>query len=145
MAKITKAVVDKLKPGGRDAFAWDGDIRGFGVRCRPTDVKTYLLKTTIGGRVRWLRIGQHGSLWTPDEARKEALRLLREIAKGNDPAAERRRHLTPCEAEILCVASGHLFGRHRWRLRHLIASVRRQGGAPGFHADRASSDRGQHH
>jgi hypothetical protein len=52
--KITKTVVDRLKPGERDVFAWDGETKGFGVRCRPTGAKVYLLKTAIKGRVRWL-------------------------------------------------------------------------------------------
>ena len=31
-------------------------------------------------------IGRHGAPWTPDEARKEARRILGEVAEGSDPA-----------------------------------------------------------
>jgi integrase len=43
----------------------------------------------VGGRQRWITIGRHGSPWTPDQARDEALRLLGLRATGKDPAAER--------------------------------------------------------
>jgi integrase len=91
MPKITKRTVDGLKPGEGDTFAWDDEIKGFGVRCRPSGVKTYVLKARVGGRQRWLTIGRHGSPWTPDEARKEALKLLSEIVAGGDPAAKREK------------------------------------------------------
>jgi Site-specific recombinase XerD len=45
----------------------------------------------VGGRQRWLTIGRHGSPWTPDNARREALRLLGLKAAGHDPASERDR------------------------------------------------------
>jgi hypothetical protein len=45
----------------------------------------------VGGRQRWLTIGRHGSPWTPENARREALRLLGLKAAGHDPASERDR------------------------------------------------------
>jgi hypothetical protein len=69
MPKITKRTVDGLTPGASDTFEWDDEIKGFGVRCRPSGAKTYLLKTRIGGAQRWLTIGRHGSPWTPETAR----------------------------------------------------------------------------
>src|SRR4029078_11619629 len=50
-----------------------------------------IVKTRIGGRQRWLTIGRHGSPWTPEKARAEALRLLGLKAAGKDPALERDR------------------------------------------------------
>ena len=89
MAKVTKRTVDRLAPGDQDRFVWDDELKGFGIRCRPSGVKVYLLKTRSGGRQRWLTIGRHGSPWSPDQARKEAKRLLGEIAQGKDPGAAR--------------------------------------------------------
>lgn len=89
--KITKRTVDQLSPGTSDILVWDSELRGFGVRCRPSGAKHYVLKTRIGGRQRWLTIGRHGSPWTPDTARREALRLLGLRASGQDPATERDR------------------------------------------------------
>ena len=89
--KITKRAVDQLSPGERDVLLWDGEVRGFGVRCRPSGAKYYVLKMRVGGRQRWLTIGRHGSPWTPDAARRKALRLLGQRAAGQDPASERDR------------------------------------------------------
>jgi len=46
----------------------------------------------IGRRQRWITIGRHGSPWTPETARREALRLLGLKAAGKDPAVERDDH-----------------------------------------------------
>jgi integrase len=91
LPKITKRAVDQLPPGSRDVILWDREVRGFGVRCRPSGAKHYVLKMRVGGRQRWLTIGRHGSPWTPDNARREALRLLGLKASGHDPASERDR------------------------------------------------------
>ena len=87
--KITKRTVDQLSQTSRDLLAWDGEVKGFGIRCRPTGAKHYVLKMRVGGRQRWITIGRHGSPWTPDTARREALRLLGLRATGQDPATER--------------------------------------------------------
>ena len=42
------------------------------------------------GRQRRYTIGCHGSPWTVDEARTEAVRLLGEVVRGNDPADLKR-------------------------------------------------------
>jgi hypothetical protein len=33
--KITKRVVDATKPGERDAFIWDAETKGFGLKVTP--------------------------------------------------------------------------------------------------------------
>lgn len=87
--KITKRGVDALTPGDRDVFLWDGNLTGFGVRCRPSGSRYYLLKMRVNGRQRWITIGKHGAPWTPVTARREAERLLGEKATGRDPAKAR--------------------------------------------------------
>jgi integrase len=85
---ITIRAVESLEAG---STIWDTDVRGFGVR-RQTRDAIYVLKYRFQGRQRTFTIGRHGSPWTPDAARKEALRLLGMItSKENprDPAAER--------------------------------------------------------
>ena len=77
------------------------EIKGFGVRCRRSGAKYYFIKMRVGGRQRWLAIGRHGSPWTPDTARAEALRLLGVRANGRDPAKERdRRKVGATVAEL---------------------------------------------
>jgi integrase len=92
MPAITKRVVDAAIPGERDRFVWDAAIKGFGLKVTPSGVKIYVLQYRMGGRgtpTKRVTIGRHGTPWTPDLARKEAKRLLGEVAAGHDPAAGR--------------------------------------------------------
>ncbi len=91
MPKLTKRVVDALRPSAAgEAFVWDSDLKGFGVRIMPTGVGSYILKyRNKEGRQRKLALGRVGSL-TPDEARGIARQRLAEVAAGADPSAERR-------------------------------------------------------
>ncbi len=84
--RITAAVVDGMAQG---ATVWDTEVRGFGIRYRARD-RVYLLKTRINGRQRVLTIGRHGcGARGPEDARREAIRLLGMIRDGKDPATER--------------------------------------------------------
>jgi integrase len=89
--KITKRAVDNLLSSGGHALLWDTEVKGFGIRRRQSGTGYYLLKMRVGGRQRWITMGRHGSPWTPDSARREALRLLGLRAAGRDPATERDR------------------------------------------------------
>jgi Arm DNA-binding domain len=90
MAKITKRAVDALQPDERrDVFTWDSELRGFGVRGKPSGVKTFLIQyRNVEGRTRRLILGQYGAL-TPENAREMAREKLAGVAKGEDPSAER--------------------------------------------------------
>jgi len=94
-AKISKRVVDTATATkGDELWVWDVELKGFGVRVRPNGRKTYVLEYRPGRRgrsaqKRRITIGSHGSPWTPDLARKEALRLLGLVASGGDPAADK--------------------------------------------------------
>jgi integrase len=48
-----------------------------------------VLKTRVNGRQRWFTIGEHGSPWTPDTARKQAVTLLGDLHRGIDLSALR--------------------------------------------------------
>jgi len=89
--RITKSLVDRMTAGDR---LWDSDIKGFGVR-HQGGTPCYVLKTRIHGRQRFISIGKHGSPWTVETARREALRLLSAAQHGQDLARtqedERRR------------------------------------------------------
>lgn len=66
-------------------------------------------------------IGKHGSPWTPEMARSEALRLLGEIVRGVDPAAERKARRVAlsttiaglCDRYIEDVEAGRVLTRRR--------------------------------
>jgi integrase len=88
--RITKRLVDSLKPTDDDRFAWDDTLIGFGVRVQPTGAKSFVVKYRAGsGRgapTRRVTLGRVGTL-TPDEARALARKTLGAVAHGNDPAA----------------------------------------------------------
>jgi integrase len=88
--RITKRLVDSLKPTGDDRFVWDDTLIGFGVRIQPTGAKSYIVKYRAGsGRgapTRRVTLGRVGTL-TPDEARALARKTLGAVAHGSDPAA----------------------------------------------------------
>lgn len=92
--RINKSTVDDapLPPKGGRTLIWDIDVKGFGVRITASGTRTYFLKYRTGGReapLRWITIGQHGSPWTPEKARKKAAELLTQVRAGGDPVAER--------------------------------------------------------
>jgi integrase len=112
MPKITKRVVEATPlppPGQNDKFLWDTEVKGFGLRVKPSGTKSYVLKYPIGSRTRRLTIGKHGPLWTTEEARRRALDLLRCVREGRDPAAEKseaREGLTVTALADLYIAEG---------------------------------------
>lgn len=92
VARITKRVVDGLKPREAEFFCWDSELIGFGVRVQPSAAKSYIVKYRVGtGRAaptRRMTIGAVGKI-TPDQARVLAKKTLGSVANGSDPAAER--------------------------------------------------------
>ena len=85
-SRITISVINEMNPG---QVVWDSELSGFGVRKQSRAV-SYILKTRINGRQKWVTIGKHGSPWTPGTARKEAVILMREASVGHDVTAIRK-------------------------------------------------------
>src|SRR6516225_7741390 len=82
---------------------WDAAVPGFGARRQNGKAVAYVLKyRTAEGRQRWLTIGRHGAPWTPETARQESRRILGEVAKGADPAAEKRARRNAATVAELC-------------------------------------------
>jgi integrase len=94
---ITKGVVDAEKPGAKDRFVWDsgkGAVQGFGLKVTPLGRRVFVCQYRAGsGRAapsRRVTIGVFGAPWTVETARKEAARILGQVAAGKDPAGEKR-------------------------------------------------------
>jgi integrase len=89
--KLTKSTIDRLPiPTDKPTFYRDDEIRGFGVKVFPSGVKSLFLEKRINRRVKRITIGRYGEI-TPEQARKQALKLAGDIATGGDPVAKRRR------------------------------------------------------
>jgi hypothetical protein len=90
--RITKRVVDGLKPKASEFAAWDSKLPGFGVRVRPTGAMSYVVVYRAGsGRgapVRRYTIANVGKT-TPEAARRRAKAVLGAVAHGHDPAGEK--------------------------------------------------------
>lgn len=85
---------------------WDGGtegVAGFGARRQRSEAIAYVvLYRTAEGRSRRYTIGRHGAPWTPETARKEAKRILGNVAEGEDPAAEKREKRQAATVADLC-------------------------------------------
>jgi integrase len=88
-AKITLQSVKALRPG---EALYDTELKGFQVR-RQAKAIVYAVRRMVGKRNVQITIGDHGA-WTPQLARAQAERLLRELGIGNDPRAVKAVELT---------------------------------------------------
>jgi integrase len=102
MPKITKRIIDGLVPENtRDVFCWDRELRGFGIRLKPSGAGAFIIQyRNIDGRSRRMVLGKLGTL-TPNEARGLARDHLASVAKGADPSHHRhQRRAAPSVAEV---------------------------------------------
>jgi integrase len=87
---LNARAVEGLKPSNKRVDYFDKDLPGFHVRVTPNGVKTFSIMYRHGGRLRRMKIGTHPPLTLAD-ARETAREELRKAAKGEDPAAEKKR------------------------------------------------------
>ena len=89
--KITKRSVGALKAtGGKPAFLWDTETKGFGCKATPAGRKVYIVQYRRPEQSGYdtpkrHTIGPHGE-YTPDKARRKAVDFLLAIRAGEDPA-----------------------------------------------------------
>ena len=108
-AKLTKARVEALstspanltKSGKvQDAYLWDAEIPGFGVKVTEKGARTYLFQYRDKVKhTRRVTIGRHGRPWTVEKARSEAEQLfaqatLAKRGQAEDPAEVRTERRT---------------------------------------------------
>jgi Arm DNA-binding domain len=103
MPKLTKRIIDALRPNqNEDLFAWDNELRGFGVRMKPSGRASYLVQyRTLQGKTRRYAFARLGTI-TPEQARTRARRLLIDVGDGGDPSAARRDEREAMTVAELC-------------------------------------------
>jgi integrase len=105
MAERKRIGLREVRALGPGAEFWDSAVSGFGARRQVgTAVSYVLMYRTREGRQRRFTIGRHGAPWTPDTAREEARRLLGDIVRGMDPAADKRETRKAMTVAELCDA-----------------------------------------
>ena len=102
--RITKRVVDGLKPSEKRFYVWDMDVTGFGLQVTPKGAKSYVFQYRLPGRGRStsakrIMIGRHGDL-APDQARRIAAEHLLAVKAGANPALGRKPSELPRVAEL---------------------------------------------
>lgn len=120
MPKLTKRAIDALRPDpDREVFAWDNELRGFGVRMRSSGAASYIIQyRNSEGRSRRLTLGSLQVL-TPEQARGLARDKLGMVCKGEDPADERKALRGAPTVSEVCdwyldeAKTGRLLGRKR--------------------------------
>ena len=116
MTKLSKRTVDAAEVRSTDYFIWDDDLPSFGLRVFASGRKSYLIQYRAEGRTRRFTIGAHG-VWTPELARKEALKQLGRVAAGENPSEERELNHKAITMKELCeryledLGNGLILGR----------------------------------
>jgi len=108
MTRLTKRQIDKtISNPLREMRLWDDNPRGFGLRVKPSGVKTFFVQYTSPLTRRKVRytLGRYGPL-TLEEARTQARKVLGCVAGGEDPSHERK--LTRQEAKLTARTVGEL-------------------------------------
>jgi len=88
MSKLTIRTIEALEPSEKDVVVFDDEVPGFGVRVHPSGKKSYCIQYRAGGRTRRVTFARVGTA-TPDEARKQAKKLLQDVAEGGNPSQAR--------------------------------------------------------
>lgn len=109
MARITRRTVSSFSLGDRaEAWLWDDELPGFGLRIQRGAKKTYYVQYRTGGRgtaTRRVVLGPD-SVLSPEEARKEARTILAQVRLGADPA--RARNLKRAEPTISALCDRYI-------------------------------------
>jgi integrase len=121
--KLTKAVVERLAapdPSGKQVLVFDVELRGFGVLVSGTTTsKSYFAQHRTPGASgpKRINIGSVASFLSVEEARRRAGEMIRALAEGHDPKAERRA------AAVKSVTLRQVLERYLETNRHLRAKT----------------------
>ena len=115
--RFTQRRIEELKcpAGKKDRLVFDDEQRGLGVRVTAAGSKTFLAQYTVGSRKRRIPLGSTAAVSLAD-ARRAVQDILGEVARGRDPATDRKTAAVKAKQEALTLAS--LIDQ--WSDRHLV-------------------------
>lgn len=92
MPKLTKRLVESTPPRDRDLILWDSELKGFGLRVKPSGAKSFIVQYRTGQGRKWptrrVTLGRFGPL-TVEQARGRAKLELASVTLGANPRAAR--------------------------------------------------------
>src|SRR6516162_9831341 len=87
--RLTELFVRKVKPEGEEFLVWDLMQRGLVLRVQPSGTKTWYTIYSRHGRARWYKHGSASAI-SLSAARTLSAEAMLTVAKGGDPAAEKK-------------------------------------------------------
>ena len=100
--KLTEKIVRDLTPPEKgNRILYDTEVKGFGIRITKADAKAFVLNYRINGRERRATIGAYPD-WSVSTARKEAMRLKRNVDLGEDPVGDREAERRAATIADMC-------------------------------------------
>jgi integrase len=87
--RLRELSVKKARARAKAYMIWDVTQRGLGLRVQPTGAKAWKCVYSRHGRPRWLHLGNADAIGLAD-ARLLAAEAMLAVAKGKDPAAEKK-------------------------------------------------------
>jgi integrase len=100
--KLTAAFVQNARAEeGKDrTIYWDSSLSSFGLMVTKAGHRSYVLQYRNGGQTS--RRITLSSVLNLDSARREARKILGEVARGEDPAQDRRKTANPNTLQAVC-------------------------------------------
>ncbi len=86
---LTDRSLRSLEGGRYQADFWDRDLAGFGVRVSPKGKKSFVVMYSVSGNKRRMTLGTYPASSLAD-ARQQAKAVLYDVARGNDPQAQKQ-------------------------------------------------------
>lgn len=99
--RISKRTVESVSPDTKDLVVWDDKLPGFGLRVKPSGVRSYIVQYRNSyGHSKRVTIGRHMPM-TAEQARDRAVAILSSARLGHDEATARRdKRIAPTISDL---------------------------------------------
>lgn len=104
MPKLTKTLIDNLKPAGLEQWIWDTELEGFGIRIQASGRKVYVIRYRVKNANKTQRkqnIARCSDI-PPEKARELARKVFAQVAEGLDPVLERKNKVEAPTISEMC-------------------------------------------